>query len=468
MKKLILFLTLLLTSVFVFPQITFQKYYSYTDHETAYCVLEMSDGGYIASGECGSQTGIGFVFRTNAYGDTIWKKGLGGNLGMRFYNMKRTSDSCFILCGYSDLGIGGYSALLVKINSEGDIIWQKGYGGVAEDGAKDVIQTYDGGYAVTGYTMSYGQATFTGYFIKTDSNGDTLWTKTYEKSSFYNSLGSLIQLADSGYIISGVTENPDDDIYLIRSDKKGDTIWTKTIGGTGDDGARFVQPTSDGGFLLCGGTTSYGAGGRDVYIVKINSNGQVLWSKTIGGPNDDSGGGIPTSDGGYAIWGTTNSFGVGGYDGYLLKLNSNCDTLWTRTFGSDWNDFGNSIQETSDGGFILCGWSNNWDFSGSIEKAYLIKTDANGHVVGIDENSFSIKNLITAFPNPTNGIINIQIPQLFGQTKTLEVFDFVGQLQLSKTDNITEIDISNLTSGLYFLVLTNTDNERQTIKIIKE
>ena len=468
MKRLLLFLTCLLTSVFVYSQITFQKFYSYTGSETAYSVLQMSDGGYIASGECGSQTGTGFVFRTNEYGDTIWKKNLGGNLGMRFFNMKRTSDNCFVLCGYSDLGPGEYSALLVKINSNGEILWQKGYGGVAEDGAKDVIQTYDGGYAVTGYTMSFGQATFTGYFIKTDSNGDTLWTRTYEQSSFYNCLGSLIQLTDSGYIISGISENPSDDIYLIRTDKHGDTLWTKTIGGSGDDGVSFVQMTSDGGFLLCGGTTSYGAGGRDVYIIKINSNGQVLWSKTIGGSNDDSGGGIPTSDGGYAIWGTTQSFGAGGYDGYLIKLNSNCDTLWTKTFGSDWNDFGNSIQETFDGGFILSGWSNNWDFSGSIEKAYLIKTDANGHFVGIDENSSSINNLIAACPNPTNGQVNIQIPKQFGQTKTLEIYNCIGQLQFVKTDRFTDIDISSLTSGLYFLELTNTENERQTIKIIKE
>ena len=315
--------------------------------------------------------------------------------------------------------------------------------------------------------MSFGQAAFTEYLVKTDSVGDTLWTKIYEKNS-YNCGHSFLQLDDNGYILLGVTgpvSGTNDDFYLIRTNATGDTLWTKTYGGMSDEWGSSVKKTADGGFVLFGSTKSYGNGGSDVYIVKTNSNGIVQWTKTYGGINDDwAYGGTITNDGGFAIAGSTTSFGAGGRDAYLIKTNSNGDTSWTRTYGGTGDEGLQSVSETLDGGFILSGSSvisNNWN-------AYLIKTDASGRVTGMNDFSSLINHMITVYPNPTNGQINIQISSQIGQTRTLEIFDCVGQLQMARTDNFTDIDIGNLTSGLYFLVLTNTNNERQTIKIIKE
>ncbi len=458
MKKLLLSLSFLLASVFVYSQITFERHYDCTGHNGGTDVLQTDDGGYLVA------TQYLCLIKTDQYGDTLWTKCLGGNLGQNFFSLKKTNDNCFIACGSSHgFGLYGSNYWLAKFNANGDTIWQKGYGGYGDEDAYDVIQTSDGGFALVGASTSFGGAI---YFVKTDNQGDTLWTKLYSKSytSFAN---SLIQLADNGYVIVGETGigSVNRNLLVIRTNMNGDTIWMKTFGGNNNEVGYSVKETDDGGFIISGATKSFGLGGYDVYLIKIHSNGLIQWTKTIGGINDDSGGEcVLTSDGGYAVAGSTNSFGSGNYDAYLLKLNSIGDTLWSKTFGGLGIDAAGYIKETTDGGFIIAGRTESY---GGNSDVYLIKTDANGQVAGIDDYP-SMYNGITVYPNPTTRQVNIQIPKQFGQTKTLEVFDFVGQLQLSKTDNFSEIDISSLTSGLYFIVVTNTDNERQTFKIIKD
>jgi len=473
MKKLLFLLTFLLPWTFIYPQVTFLKQYNYSGHDTGYDVLQTSDGGYIMVGQTSSTSGSAFIIRTNQYGDTLWTRAYGGNLSQVFSSIKKTSDSNFIVCGRTyGLGFSACNYLLIKINANGDTLWQKAYGGYSDDDANGVIQTSDGGYAITGVSCSFGQGFASIYFVKTDSNGNTLWTKTYDR--YWANYGwDLKQLDDNGYILLGTikkTSTGDNwDIHVIRTNENGDTLWTKVYGGIARDDACSIIKTNDGGFIIVGCTKSYGVGGYDSYIIKINSSGIIEWSKTYGGINDDiTYKGISTSDNSFAIVGRTASFGTGGEDVYLIKIDSNGDTLWTRTFGSNWDDLGCDLQQTIDGGFIIAGWSNNWyqgyDYK---EKALLIKTNSFGHVVGIADNALPINNALI-FPNPTKGKVNILIPQQFGQTKTLEIFDCRGQLQLKRADNFTEIDVSSLTSGLYFIVLTNFDNDRLTSKIIKE
>ena len=464
MKKLLLFLTCLLTSVFVYSQITFERHYGGPSYDGGISVLQTNDGGYIIAGQTSNSAGSAYIIRTNGIGDTLWTKVYGGNLSQVFYKIRNTNDGGYILCGVTHgLGYYGYNYLMLKINSSGVTLWQKGYGGYGDENANDVIQTSDGGFALVGASTSFGDAI---YFVKTNNQGDTLWTKLYSKSytSFAN---SLIQLADNGYIIVGETGigSVNRNLLVIRTNLNGDTIWMKTFGGYNNEVGYSVKETDDGGFIISGATKSFGAGGYDVYLIKIYSNGLIQWTKTIGGINDDSGGEcILTSDGGYAVAGSTKSFGSGNYDAYLLKFNSIGDTLWTKTFGGLGIDASGSIKETTDGGFIIAGRTESY---GGNSDVYLIKTDANGHVAGIGDYP-STNNRISVYPNPTTGQVNIQISKQFGQIKTLEIFDCIGQSQLVKTDNFSDIDISFLTSGLYFVVLTNLDNERQTMKIIKE
>ena len=164
---------------------------------------------------------------------------------------------------------------------------------------------------------------------------------------------SVQETSDGGYILAGYTYSfgtGESDVYLIKLDSNGDTIWTKTYGGDSYDVGYSVQETSDGGYIIVGYTYSFGAGESDVYLIKTDSNGNVLWTKTFGGASYDMGYSVQeTSDGGYIITGYTDSFGAGGSDVYLIKTDSNGNIAWTRTYGGSSSEAGYSVRETPDG-----------------------------------------------------------------------------------------------------------------------
>jgi len=204
----------------------------------------------------------------------------------------------------------------------------KTIGGPAIEAGKSLIQTSDGGYAITGATTSFGAGEADVYVVKLDANGNLQWTKTIGGKK--EDVGtSLIQTSDGGYAIAGHTESfgeGEADVYVVKLDAKGNLQWTKTIGGPETEEGRSLIQTSDGGYAITGYTKSFGAGDYDVYVVKLDAKGNLQWTKTIGGPESEIGNSlIQTSDGGYAIAGFTKSFGAGGDDVYVVKLDKNGD-----------------------------------------------------------------------------------------------------------------------------------------------
>jgi len=200
--------------------------------------------------------------------------------------------------------------------------WERNYGGTGDDFGYSVQQTSDGGYIIAGYTWSFGNE-YQVYLIKTNASGDTLWTKTYGYPTWDWGY-SVQQTSDGGYIIAGWTPwvGPEVQVYLIKTNASGDTLWTRTYGGTGDDEGACVHQTGDGGYIIAGVTASFGTGG-DAYLVKTNASGDTLWTRTYGGGNVDYGYSVQqTLDGGYIVAGHTLSSGAGGYDVYLIKTDA--------------------------------------------------------------------------------------------------------------------------------------------------
>jgi len=312
-----------------------------------------------------------------ASAQTSWWRTYGGSGDDVGNSVQQTTDGGYIIAGYTSfLGAGGQDVYVIKTDASGDTLWTKTYGGTRNDEGNSVQQTTDGGYVIVGWTISLGAGLADVYLVKTDSLGDTLWTRTYGGTS-YDEGFSVQQTTDGGYIITGCTYSFGAgryDIYLVKTNAQGDTLWTRTYGGTGIDWGYSVQQTTDGGYTITGITTSFGAGGNDVYLIKTNAQGGILWTRTFGGTDDDEGYSVQqTTDGGYIITGCTSSFGAGRLDIYLVKTNAQGDTLWTRTYGGTGNDAGNSVQQTSDGGYIVCGKLGIHDFD-----ACLVKTDADG------------------------------------------------------------------------------------------
>ena len=348
------------------------------NNDKCYSVQETSDGGYILAGytySFGTGESDVYLIKLDSNGDTIWTKTYGGDSYDVGYCVQETSDGGYIIVGYTySFGAGESDVYLIKTDSNGNVLWTKTFGGASYDMGYSVQETSDGGYVITGYTDSFGAGGSDVYLIKTDSNGNIAWTRTYGGSSSEAGY-SVRKTPDGGYIIAGYTYSFGsgwDDVYLIKTDSNGDTLWTKTYGGSVADGGKKVEVTPDGGYIIAGYTESYGAGDADIYLIKTDSIGDTVWTKTYGGENYEISEAVyVTSDRGYIIAGYTESYGEGDFDIYLIKTDSVGDTIWTKTYGGDSTDVSFSVIESSDGGYVVAGYTKSYGSGGA--DVYLLK-----------------------------------------------------------------------------------------------
>ena len=246
--------------------------------------------------------------------------------------------------------------------------WNKTFGGTKLDDAYSVQQTSDGGYILAGMTHSYGAGENDFWLVKTDSAGNEQWNTTFGGIGV-DAAHSVQQTSDGGYILAGMTYSYgyDDDgiggnFWLVKTDSEGNKEWDRTFGGSSGDFAHSVQQTSDGGYILAGVTYSYGeSGGCDFWLVKTDSEGNKEWDKTFGGSECDGARSVQqTSDGGYILAGGTHSYGAGSGDFWLVKTDSDGTKEWDKTFGGSEVDIAQSVQQTSDGGYILAGTAHSY------------------------------------------------------------------------------------------------------------
>jgi hypothetical protein len=267
------------------------------------------------------------------------------------------------------------SGLLAQVP---DTLWTRAYGGGGYDAAQSIQETHDGGYIVVGDTYSFGAGGRDIWLLKLDADGDTLWSRTYGGADYEYGRCVKQTTPDNGYVITGYTRSfgaGGYDVYLIKTDADGDTLWTKTYGGSGLDYGTSVQQTFDGGYVVAGYSTSFGAGDRNVYLIKTDADGLESWARTTEGlypatPQEVQ----QTPDGGYIIAGSADEHGA-----YLMKTDSLGLAVWQRTYGGAYH-YGYAVDQVTDGGYIIAGSLN----VGGV-RIYLVKTDADGHATWTGE-----------------------------------------------------------------------------------
>ena len=349
------------------PVEQWNKTFGGADYDQGESVQQTSDGGYIITGSIRSY-GAGmndlWLLKTDASGMQMWSKTFGGVSIDYGSSVQQTSDGGYIITGTTkSYGAGMNDLWLLKTDAFGTQMWSKTFGGTGSDSGYSVQQTSDGGYIITGWTDSYGAGMYDLWLLKTDASGMQTWSKTFGGTdSDYGT--SVQQISDGGYIITGYTNSygaGGEDLWLLKTDAAGAQMWNKTFGGADDDRGISGQQTSDSGYIITGQTDSYGADIHYLWLVKTDASGMEIWNKTFGGTNTDDGKSVQqTSDGGYVITGHTYSYGAGAADLWLIKTDASGMQMWNKTFGGTGSDFGKSVQQTSDGGYIITGFTESY------------------------------------------------------------------------------------------------------------
>ena len=490
------------------PDIVWQKNQGGTSWDEAKMILPIQNG-YIVAGNSSSSNGdVTGNNMPSYYGDIwvtkldnlrniIWQKCLGGNSYDNIGNISQTIDGGFIIVGNTQSGElpgfhftlnGNTDILVVKLNSSGDVEWQKCLGGSLSDNGFDILQTIDGGYIIAGSTDSF-DGDLDGFFssgngscwiVKLNNSGIIDWQKRIGGNG--SDVAKCIkQLPNGGYIFTGFTTSTNDayatnqgnyDVLVVRTDTTGNIIWQKCYGGTNNETSENIQLTNDGGFIIAGtsnsndGNVTNNNGDSDFWIVKLDTIGGLEWQKSIGTAGKDTATYVQqTSDNNYVVSGIINEFqdefiNIG--DAYLIKLNSSGNEMWSKTLGGSMKDKANSVTQTIDGGYLVSGYSysNDGDLTGNngFSDFWILKLSADTlSTTSVLENS----NFLM-YPNPTRSTVTVN-----DEIVALKIYTIDGKrIELQYSNNI--INVSNLANGTYILIGENKNGKLFENKLIKK
>ncbi len=523
MKKFLTY-TFLIISCITHAQIQWQKSLGGSGDDGAYSVTLTVDGGYIIAGSTNSNDvqvtnshggGDVWIVKMDNGGNMQWQKTYGGDSLEEANCIIQTTDRGYLFAGYSYSNNGDINGhhgsrqlcdyWVVKIDSMGNIQWQKSLGGSYNDFAYQAKITPDGGFVITGYSESNdgdvtgNHGSYDYWIVKLDSSGNLLWQKTYGGSA--SDMAYSIDLTtDGGFIVAGVSGSNNGnvsgnhgggDFWLIKLNSLGSLQWQKSYGGTDHEIAYSIKQTSDGGFITTG--TSYYADGdvtnhhgssfaTDVWVVKTDSLGTLIWEKSYGGSDDDVGYCIQqTSDGGYIVAGYSGSIdgdligsnhhGPLSYeDMWIFKLDSIGTIQWQRCFGGYSTEIAYSILQTPDGGYIAGGYSASNDGDVALHIGPLGRTDMwiikLSPDVGIGEMGSSVE--VNLYPNPSTD--KVVISGLTSKNYKITINDVSGnsveQWKEEKNQSEIPINLSGLANGVYMMRIESEKNII-TKKIIK-
>ena len=496
------------------PNIEWQVCFGGTNSDHAHKIRQTPDGGYIVAGSTVSNNGDVFgnnggadfwVLKTSHTGAVQWKKTYGGSNNEEAFSVDLTNDGGYIIVGHTlsnNLDVSGnhgyYDGWAVKIDGSGNIQWQRALGGSGWEEIWDVQQTEDGGYILAGWATSndgdltINQGSLDVWVVKLNSNGTLQWQKSFGGSSEDRGY-SIIQTTDGGYLVGGESSSADgdatnnlgnSDYWVLKLNFEGKIEWQKSLGGASIDRANDVIEAADGGFVLFGqtystnGDVSGNHGNNDQWLVKLNKSGDLEWQKAFGGSNEEYATSIHrTMDGGYVMTGQTQSNNGdvvgndGGADIWIVKTDALGVLQWQKTLGGTQAEWGNSVQQTIDNGFILAGysWSNNGDVSGNKGKTdyWIVKLSPES-----SPTSAPAPLPLEISPNPAKNTISLKVPS---QDKDLNILvtDLLGrELQQWSIPNpqsgSVALDIAAFPNGLYWVRVTTNSGAVYLGKVLKQ
>jgi hypothetical protein len=497
------------------PSIEWEKCLGGTSYDRAHDVRQTSDGGFVVAGysqsidgEVSGNNGTGdyWVVKLDASGNIMWQKSLGGSSYEEAFSVDQTTDGGFVIAGYStsnDSDVTGNHGgtmwgdyWVVRLDMDGNMVWEKCLGGSDDDVANSVQQTSDGGFIVAGYSYS-NDGDVTGHHgssddwvVKLDASGNIMWEKSLGGTSAEEAL-SVEQTSDGGYILAGFAFSNDDDVsgkhscdsnqlycedyWLVKLDENGNLIWQKCLGGGWGERAYSVQQTTDGGYIIAGqslsndGDVSGSNGIPDYWVVKTDTIGNLSWQVCLGGSSFELARSIEqTTDNGFIVagWSLSNNNGNvsghhGGADYWVAKLETDGNLAWEKSLGGSSLDEAYAIHQTTDGGYIVGGVSSSLDddvtdLHGLNPDCWIVKL-SNDTATGISSLETSV---ISLYPNPvqTQLTINWANPTNPAFGGTICVYDMEGRmiaLPTTFTNTQAQLNTEKLPDGFYTLQIRN-------------
>ena len=475
---------LLLCCEGLYAQTLFTRVFGGSSYDTGAEVIQTPDGGYLVAGTTGSfgvESGQVLLFKTDTEGYVEWRRFYGGDYADQAVSMELSADGNLIIAGNTETAENSYQAYAIKLNMDGDTLWTRNYGGPDWDFCRQVTALPDSGFALFGQTYSSGEGDF--FLVRIDGDGDTLWTKTYGGPAL-ESGESISQPVDGGFYLAGYTESYGDgmtDMYIIRTDENGDTIWTKTYGGTLDDFCYSVATTADTGYVLAGGTYNNTPGLSDM-VVRKESNA-VSWVKHE--PRSSSSFFtdviIEPGSGNVTCVGYEEGGAFGKEDARIIRFGG-LDGIWNgmaRSHGSAENDRFVDVKLCSDNGYVMAGYTQG--YLDRFDDVYLVRGDNNGIAVqpelGINELEIGGNTFKTGLgPNPfrdVNPSFNIEnfqtVASSVGEPISLLLFNSLGQniIAVPVVSGKTELNLESLKAGIYHYQLKTANRLLATGKAIK-
>jgi hypothetical protein len=476
-------------------QTVFNKVYDDSlRYESAFGVTTAFNGGYLVSGVTNDLVSFhGILFkRIDLNGNVIWTKihvttmlGIDGSK-----SLIKTNDYSYIVCGTTKDTAGiKTDAYLMKLDSSGNFLWLKRYGGIYNDVGNDVKQTSDGGYVLAGWTTLTANGFEDAYLVKTDSAGNMQWEQHYGGGNT-DAIFSVNLTPDGGYVLGGTTFNvylgnpsTPPNMYMVKTDSLGNLQWQKGYGGSGYDIGERATTTLDGGYLLVGGLeTPIGSGLNNGYIIKTDNQGTEQWSKTFGvnNVNDLFVSARQSADSNFWVSGTK---GYGQFDGWLVKLKPNGDTSFTKNYRyyPDTNltyhpeHYFYNMDLTNDGGAIMCGMTIN-NLVQEKNDFWVVKVDSLGCsdtscMITTNLHEFPVSGIqLSVFPNPVKNVLTLRFQRMPFTLASIHIYNMLGQNLLAKKEFVRDfvsVDVSSLSSGIY-AVMVEYEGMKEVMKFVKE